>query len=190
MNYSSLYQRYIEVDMISIMSDWKHIFENAPSLMVEAGAYMFRREDPVRAMYFVRSGAIAFERPMADGTSLTLHLALEGMALAEASLFTEFYHCDAVARAPSTIAALPRPSFLAALRNFPETALSFIEAQSKEVQSQRARIEILRLRLVSDKLDAWMDLYGEPAKGDWVKVAEAIGVSQPALYRELAKRRR
>jgi CRP-like cAMP-binding protein len=105
-------------------------------------------------------------------------------------LFTEFYHCDAVARAPSTIATLPRASFLAALLNLPETALSFIEAQSKEVQGQRARIEILRLRLVSDKLDAWMDLYGEPAKGDWVKVAEAIGVSQPALYRELAKRRR
>jgi CRP-like cAMP-binding protein len=143
----------------------------------------------VCAMYFVRSGAIALERPMADGTALTLHLALEGMALAEASLFTEFYHCDAVARAPSTIATLPRSNFLTALRKSPDAALSLIEAQSKEVQGQRARIEILRLRRVSDKLDAWLDLYGEPARGDWVKVAEAIGVSQPALYRELAKRR-
>ncbi|GGA14462.1 hypothetical protein GCM10011498_13350 [Amylibacter cionae] len=31
---------------------------------------------------------------------------------------------------------------------------------------------------------------GEPAKGGWILVAEQIGVSPPALYRELARRRR
>ncbi|WP_394156045.1 hypothetical protein [Loktanella salsilacus] len=68
----------------------------------------------------------------------------------------------------------------------PNTALSLMEAHAKEVQIQRARIEILRLRRVSEKLDAWLILYGKPPKGEWVRVADEIGVSHPALYRELA----
>jgi len=71
----------------------------------------------------------------------------------------------------------------------PGAALSLIETHAREVQAQRARIEILRLRRVSDRLDAWLDLYGEPKKGEWIAIADKIGVSPPALYRELAKRK-
>jgi len=175
--------------MISIMLDWHHIFDEAPDRVLKAGAALFRREDPVRFIYIVRSGMIALERPIVDGSTLILHQATQGMALAEASLFAETYHCDAVARELSVVAAMPRPTFLVALRTSPDAALSLIEAHSKEIQKQRARVEILRLRRVVDRLDAWLNLYGEPAKGEWINVAQAIGVSQPALYRELAKRR-
>lgn len=140
-------------------------------------------------MYLVRSGAVALERPLEDGTTLTLNVATAGTALAEASLFGETYHCDAVARTHSKVAALPRARFLAALRDRPEAALSLIETHAQEVQAQRARIEILRLRRVSDRLDTWLDLHGEPEKGEWIRVADQIGVSPPALYRELARRR-
>ncbi len=175
--------------MISIMSDWKHIFDHAVLQTLEQGEALFRREDRVRSMYLVRSGAVALERPLKDGTALTLHVANEGSALAEASLFAETYHCDAVARSPAQILTLPRADFLSALHDHPHAALSLIEALSREVQAQRARIEILRLRRVSDRLYAWLDLHGEPLNGEWIKVADQIGVSPPALYRELARRR-
>ena len=84
---------------------------------------------------------------------------------------------------------MPRAKFLLALRDDPGAALSLIETHAREVQAQRARIEILRLRRVSDRLDAWLDLYGEPKKGEWIAIADKIGVSPPALYRELAKRK-
>jgi hypothetical protein len=45
------------------------------------------------------------------------------------------------------------------------------------------------MRRVSDRLDAWLELHGEPEKGEWIRVADQIGVSPPALYRELARRR-
>lgn len=141
------------------------------------------------SMYLVRSGMVALERPMNDGTSLTLHIATAGAALAEASLFATNYHCDAVARTPSQIATMPRADFLAALRDKPDAAMSLIETHALEVQAQRASIEIMRLRRVSDRLDAWLDLHGEPEKGEWIRVADQIGVSPPALYRELARRR-
>lgn len=175
--------------MISIMSDWQHIFDDAPLCALEQGAVLFRREDRVRSMYLVQSGAVALERPLEDGTALTLHVATEGNALAEASLFAETYHCDAVVRSPARIATMPRADFLSALRDQPDAALSLIETHAREVQAQRARIEILRLRRVSDRLDAWLDLHGKPGKGEWIRVADQIGVSPPALYRELAQRR-
>lgn len=126
---------------------------------------------------------------MADGASLTLHVAQAGNALAEASLFAEVYHCDAIARTDAQVAYVSRAAFLASLQKMPTVALSLLESHAKEVQVQRARIEILRLRRVRDKLDAWLELYGEPRKGEWVRVADDIGVSQPALYRELARRK-
>ncbi|MEJ6399567.1 Crp/Fnr family transcriptional regulator [Yoonia sp. 208BN28-4] len=183
------YPMRINQRMIFIMSDWIDIFEGASLSKVAKGAAMFRQADQVRLMYLVRSGAVALERPLTDGAPLTLHVATAGMALAEASLFAETYHCDAVARSDAEVASLPRARFLTAIRNRPDAALSLIETHAKEVQAQRARIEILRLRRVADRLDAWLDLHDAPSKGEWINVAEQIGVSTPALYRELAKRR-
>jgi CRP-like cAMP-binding protein len=171
------------------MSDWSQIFNDAPLRTLAQGQILFRRQDKVHAMYLVRCGAVALERPLADGTALTLHVATTGQALAEASLFAQRYHCDAVAMAPATVASLPRAAFLSALQDTPAAAVSLIETHAQEVQAQRARIEILRLRRVADRLDAWLDLYGAPDKGGWLRVADQIGVSPPALYRELAKRR-
>lgn len=175
--------------MISIMYNWQQIFDDAATRTLERGDVLFRREDQVRSMYLVRSGEIALERPLKDGTALTLHIATEGSALAEASLFAASYHCDAVARTEVQISALSRTDFLGALRNHPDAALGLVETHAKEVQAQRARIEILRLRRVADRLDAWLVLHGKPEKGEWIKVADQIGVSPPALYRELAQRK-
>ena len=175
--------------MISIMSEWIQIFDEAPERDIRKDAVLFRREDPTRYMFLVRSGVVALERPMADGTRLTLQIATPGTALAEASLFAASYHCDAVARTTARVAALSREDVHSALRSRPNAAMSLIEACAREVQAQRARIEILRLRRVADRLDAYIDLHGEPARGDWIKVADQIGVSPPALYRELARRR-
>lgn len=171
------------------MSDWIHIFDGAPAREIAKGAAVFRQEDPVQNMYLVQYGRVELERPLTDGGHLTLHIATSGMALAEASLFAKTYHCDAVARLDTKILSVPRADFLTAVHDRPEAALSLIESHTKEVQAQRARIEILRLRRVSDKLDAWLNLNGEPSKGEWISVAEHIGVSAPALYRELARRR-
>ena len=171
------------------MSKWMQIFEDAPVRDFAKGDVLFRRDDPVRSMYLVRTGAIALERSLTDGGLLTLHVARPETALAEASLFAMTYHCDAVARSDASVAVLSRIKFASALRQDPDAAMSMIETHAKAVQAQRARIEILRLRRVADRLDAWLDLHGEPQQGEWITVADQIGVSPPALYRELAKRR-
>lgn len=176
--------------MIDIMSALQSIFDQAQELTLQTGTALFRRNDPVRSMFFNRTGAINLERPLADGTALTLHTAVEGMLIAEASLFADAYHCDAVATVPTVVARLPRERFIKLLAEMPEASLSIIKAQASEVQSQRARIEILRLRRVAERLNAWLELNGVPIKGEWKRIADEIGVSPPALYREIARRKR
>ena len=61
--------------------------------------------------------------------------------------------------------------------------------QHVKTQRLRSQLEILRLKRVAELLDAWLALNAPPAKGGWIDVAHTIGVSPPALYRELARRR-
>ena len=75
------------------------------------------------------------------------------------------------------------------LEDAPATLMELLCAATRETQDLRARVEVLRLRRLSDRLDAWLDLRGPPPPGGWKAVAEAIGVTPTALYRELARRR-
>lgn len=152
-------------------------------------SYLFRREDKVHCAYLIVAGSLKLERTLADGDPLILKRAGAGTLLAEASLFAENYHCDAMTCEPSKLLALPKKVVIDRLYATPTSAVAMVAETSKEVQQLRARIEILRLKRVSDRLDAWLELFGAPSKGKWVDVAEAIGVTPAALYRELARRR-
>lgn len=179
--------------MIEIMSGhWVKAFEGAPTRSVKSGTVLFHRDDVVESAYFVKDGRVRLQRPLKDGGLLTLHIAGSGDLVAEASLFAERYHCDAVVDDQTEIAVLPRQALVKKLNDRTSDASLALEAlasTARDLQRMRARVEIMRLRRVSDRLDAYLDLYGTPVKGEWVSVADWIGVSTTALYRELAKRR-
>ncbi|MEL6569505.1 MAG: Crp/Fnr family transcriptional regulator [Pseudomonadota bacterium] len=179
--------------MIEIMSNhWFHCFEGAPTRKLEDGGTLFRRDDQVEWAFLVREGRVSLRRPLQDGGLLTLHMADAGELVAEASLFAGHYHCDAVADKATTVSLLPKAQLLSDLENAAASdrlAIRAFERTAKELQKMRARIEIMRLRKVSDRLDAYLELYGPPEGGGWVRVADWIGVTPPALYRELGKRR-
>ncbi len=174
--------------MIAIMSDpWSEMFDNAPERSLPAGAALFRRGDPVRSLHLVRDGRVALRRTLADGGSLTLHVAVPGDIVALASLFVETTHCDAVCETEARVAVRPARTIRDRLGTSP--AASALTEAARQVHALRAQVEVLRLRRLSDRLDAYLDMHGEPGPGGWVLVADWIGVSAPALYRELARRR-
>jgi len=175
--------------MITIMSNWRALFEDGIEISLPSSACLFRREDKVQRVYLIVTGSMKLERTLTEGDPLVLKRAGAGALLAEASLFAERYHCDAIACEPSELLALPKKIVLERLHATPVSAVAMVAETSREVQQLRARIEILRLKRVSDRLDAWFEIFDAPGKGQWVDVAEAIGVSPPALYRELARRR-
>jgi CRP-like cAMP-binding protein len=156
-----------------------------------AGALVFERDDPVRQYYAVLTGEVHLLRRQEDGTGVILQRATEGAILGEASFSTDAYHCSAVAVDDSTLIAFNRETVRKLLVNDSAAALAFASHLAREVQNARRRAEIISLRKVADRVDAWLVWNNDklPPKGSWHRMAGEIGVSPEALYRELARRR-
>ena len=179
-----------KLNMIEIMSDhWLHYFDGAPKRTLDAGETLFRRGDQVEWAFLVGDGRLFLQRALQDGGLLTLHTANKGGLVAEASLFSDRYHCDAITDIATTVAMIPKAKLIAHLENVTSSdrlSIKAFEHTAREVQILRTRIEIMRKRKVADRLEAYLELFGHPKAGEWVRVADWIGVSPPALYRELA----
>ena len=157
----------------------------------DAGALLFRRGDEVSMLHLVLDGEAHLVRHRADGGRLVLQRAAPKTILAEASVFSERYHCDCVAVVPTRTHAVGREAVRALLAEDPALAESWALHLAHELQTTRLRAEILSLRTVRERLDAWMAWNGDrlPPRGTWNMIASEIGTSPVALYRELARRR-
>lgn len=180
--------------MIAIMSPaWLLRLEPlvAAELPLHDGQMLFCTGDAVRSIYLVRSGCIRLERHQAGGDALVLQRAGPGQLLAEASVFASRYHCDAVASGGSLVAKIPKARVAALRDQEPGWLCEFAAHLASEVQRTRARAQLLSLKRVQARLDAWLALHGGrlPARGLWVELAFELGVTPEALYRELARRR-
>lgn len=155
------------------------------------GECLFRRGDRVSRVFLVLDGRVELIRSQPDGGTLVLQRAGAGAVLAEASLFSERYHCDAVAACVASVASYAKGPIRERLRHDPDFHQAWSEHLARELRTARVRSELLALRTVAARLDAWLALHdGElPPRGEWKSVAEQIGVSPEALYREIAQRR-
>jgi CRP-like cAMP-binding protein len=158
---------------------------------IAEGAYLFHAGDPVAALHLVEHGDARLLRHQEDGTALVLQRAGPGAILAEASLFAARYHCDAVAATPLVVRRIPRATLRAALVADADLAEAWAAHLSREVQAARLRAEILSLRGLAARLDAWLAWHGPalPPRGQWRTLAADLAVTPEALYRELARRR-
>jgi CRP-like cAMP-binding protein len=125
------------------------------------------------------------------GLRMILQRAGPGQVLAEASAWSDVYHCDAVARGPCRAAVLSRRAFRMRLKSAPDLADTWAKNLAQAVQAARLRAEIRSLPRVTDRLGAWLAEGNRlPDKGRWQEVAAELGVTREALYRELSRRRR
>jgi len=151
---------------------------------------VFRQGDLVRQLFFVTAGAVHLVRHQASGAALVLQRAGTGAILAEASLYSETYHCDAVAVTNSHLWAVSKPALLARMAQRPELAAALTRRFARELQHARFHAELLSMKTVAARLDAWLGWHGTlPPKGEWMRLSDELGVSPEALYREIAKRR-
>jgi CRP-like cAMP-binding protein len=158
-----------------------------------SGQPLFRQGESVSALYRLESGRLRLVRHTENGTEVVVHLARPGETFAEASVFADAYHCDAVAETASRVAAMPKVAFLAALARDPATSVRFARLLATQVVDLRARIELRNIRSAQERLLTWLRLRanGSPLRvaleGTWTDVAAEIGLTREALYRALAK---
>lgn len=178
--------------MIAIMSDLiRALFSRACVLHLDTDESLFLAGGIPEKMFLVETGSIALQRHTENGVTLVLQHARAGQMLAEASAYSDSYHCNAVATAPSRVACLPKQTFLAMMAQDPSRAALWAAKLAREVQAARTRAEIRALPRVADRLTAWLAEGNTMLpKGAWQQVASELGVTREALYRELSRRQK
>jgi len=160
------------------------------SRTVPAADTLFRAGDRVKSLYLVVSGALRLTRMLPPGAELIMQRAEAGAIVAETSLFADRYCCNAIATETSLIRAVRIQAMRAALRDDSVLLWEWLRHMAREVQQARARAEILSLKTVAHRVEGWRALNNGvlPPKGRWRQLADEIGVSPEALYREFARR--
>lgn len=152
------------------------------------GEPLFYAGDHVRRLLAVTSGEVHLTRTLPDGSPLILQRAHAPAVLAEASLYSERYHCDAFARTEAQLLEFDAAELRSHLAADTQLATAWTKTLARQVQSARQLSEILRLKTVRERLDAWLLANDGAAPPTWKSVADEIGVSPAALYREISRR--
>ena len=107
------------------------------------------------------SGWVRLMRTLEAGSSVTLQMAGAGACLAEASLSTEHYQCDAIAETEATVLILPKHEVLAALSSNAAESLAVAMVLATELRELRTMLELRSIHSASARLLAWLRLHAE-----------------------------
>jgi CRP-like cAMP-binding protein len=156
-----------------------------------ADAYLFHQGDRTNAVFAIASGIVRLERHTADGHAVVIHRARAGESLAEAALYADVYHCDAVAETPARVIVYPKDAMLALLQTDAVSAASVTAALARHVQGLRTQLELRNLQPAGARVFAYLELLADdngnieldrPLK----ELASEVGLTHETLYRALA----
>jgi CRP/FNR family transcriptional regulator, dissimilatory nitrate respiration regulator len=154
--------------------------------------HLFRQGDTVTAIYFIETGCLRLERRTFDGRTLILGTTPANEFFVEAALFSDVFHCDAVATEPSRVRVYPKAAVLNALRTDPASGLAFLALVARQVIELRQRIELIKVRSAKERVMLYLDFNVGPdgrtvnLPGQLQDVASELGLTREALYRTLA----
>lgn len=159
---------------------------------IAAGAALFRQGDPAIAVYVIEHGRIVLVRHTSEGRRVTLFNAGAGESFAEAALFSDTYHCDALAEVPSRVTIVPKVELRALLKQRGQSAERLMARLAHQVQALRTRLELRSIRSARERVWQALILAAGPS-GRTVKLesplktmASDIGLTQEAFYRAMA----
>jgi CRP-like cAMP-binding protein len=176
--------------MISIMpADLSPLFDGGFSRLLSRDESLFLAGTPVHSMFLVTEGQVDLIRYTQSGLRILLYRAEAGDVLAEASVYSETYHCDGIAACPAQVRSIALPTFRARLNGNLGLGNAWAERLAHQLQGSRMNAAIRSMRTVEERLEAWLASgRALPPKGQWHSLAETLGVSREALYRELSRR--
>nr|WP_082664726.1 Crp/Fnr family transcriptional regulator [Burkholderia ambifaria] len=183
----------IDAHVAGLPPSWPEALRLAAQLrQFDANTTVFRRGQPVQAVYQVQAGRVLLRRDEAGGESITLQSAGPGDFVAEASLFSARYHCDGVCPVASQLLVLPAQTVLASLRLDSTFAIDWIRLLSRQLMQSRARAERLTLRSPRERILHCLRLEGDArgvftVPGSLMQWARALGIAHETLYRTLAQ---
>lgn len=163
-----------------------------PSLLTLAGGdILFRRGDRAVGIFLVAAGRLHMQRATPDGGTVSVHVARGGELFAEASLFAERYHCDAVAGSDCEVWHYPKDLLIPRLQNDPTALWQFAAELARNLHRLRQRYELKQTRSAPERVLQYLRLACDAEcvyrpEGTWKEVAAELGLTHEALYRALA----
>ena len=159
---------------------------------LEAGEFLFRQGDAATFVFAIEHGQLRLERRTFDGRLVPLHLARAGETFAEAALFADRYHCDAVALTDAVVKALPKAVLLAELEQAGGHAPTLVHAMARQLHALRQRLELRNVRSARERVLLALELRVVDEsrtvvlEGPLQDLAADLGLTREALYRTLA----
>lgn len=159
-----------------------------------AGQVLFRAGERPRSVFFILRGQALLQRLTVEGACVTLQRTNRGF-LAEASLTSSTYHCEALCKSECRILVFPISALRDAIDRHGPTRWAWIKLLSTQSRQQRLRIERLALKSLRDRLKHLIFTEGanEGATEGCYEItstrtalASELGVTPAALYRSLA----
>ena len=145
---------------------------------LKQGEFLFQMGDISTHLYTVLDGSVRLVRYSREGDAIVMHTARSGDNLAEASLFSDTYHCDAEAVEPSTVACYDKQGIMDVLHASPEKSLACIALFSRQVRSLRALLEVRSIRSARDRVLHYLLLHADPNAME-VKITGSVKAMGP-----------
>lgn len=176
------------------VKDWLPAAVRATAIdrKIKAGESLFRLGDKTAGLCEVIAGRVRLARVDRAGREIVLYVAGPGETIAEASLFSSEYHCDAIASTNATVRIYQKREVLAAFQRDPNAAKAFSATLARQVMDLRTRIEQRNIRSARERVRHFLALNaggdGRTVElGSTLKdIAAEIGLTHEALYRALA----
>jgi CRP-like cAMP-binding protein len=159
---------------------------------LKAGQTLFRSGGRTAGLYEVVKGKVRLIRVDRGGREVILHHAAAGDTMAEASLFSATYHCDAIATTDATVRLYPKAAVLAEQQRNPDAARAFAAMLARQVMTLRTQLELRNIHSARDRIrhylavNAGADGRTVTLTGTLKELAGELGLTHEALYRTLA----
>jgi len=159
-------------------------------IRVQKGSIIFGPGDPTQGFYAVQDGAVRIYRVSSGGKEITLEIAETRSTFAEASLFSDVYHCYAEALKDSTVYLVQKDAFFEIIQKDSRFAATWIHILSLEIIHLRQRIEELALKSPRARIVSYFLLLSEIQNTSCVKlpvhrktIATLLGMTHETFYR-------
>ena len=159
---------------------------------LKAGQTLFRQGNRTSGLYEIVEGQVRLVRVNRAGKEAVLHVAMAGETMAEASLFSASYHCDAIASSDAVVRLYPKAAILAEFDRNPKAAKKFAEVLARQVMTLRTRLEQRNIRAARDRVRHYLAVNADAdgrtvtLSGTLKDLAGELGLTHEALYRTLA----
>lgn len=152
---------------------------------LESGEALFIQGSTTTGLFYLVSGAIDLKRTTEDGHSIVIHRARAGDTFAEASIFSDSYHCTATAVCTTHVIECKRSAISHLFETNIKFAHSIASRFASQIQQSRRRVELLSIKAADERI---LSALNDGLLTDDIKsFAELIGLTPETAYRTLAQ---